>query len=155
MSIYNGRVKDTHKVINRISIYKYRSLVSFEKCFMKCFKWLVVGFHWITTNAQFCSRNFRLAQARTSSRREFYDWSLAESPLLSRSTPWFSRKKNGSSDTGSFDWNGWNSISTEFRVIPSEHCRVYVSNDEKGAILSISVIFSKWCGIRVVSIRYY
>jgi len=150
MSIYRGKVKDTHKVINRISSCKYRSLVSFEKCLK-----LVVGFHRITTNAQFRSRNFRLAQARTSSRREFYDWSLAESPLLSRSTPWFSRKKNGSSDTGSFDWNGWNSISTEFRVIPSEHCRVYVSNDEKGATLSISVIFSKWCRIRVIPIRCY
>lgn len=81
----------------------------------------------VATNAQFCSHNFGLTQPKTSSQREFYDWSLAEPSLLSRSAPWFSRKKNGSSDTGSFDWNGWNSIFTEFRVISLEHCRVYVS----------------------------
>lgn len=73
--------------------------------------------------------------------------------LLSRSADLVLSKENQILRYGfSFDWNWWNSISTEFRVIPSKYyvAYTYVSS-EKDISLSIPVIFSRWCKIWVIS----
>lgn len=68
----------------------------------------------------------------------------------------FSKEKRILSDTGSFDWNGWNSITTEFRVILSEHCRVYVPSNEKGiTFFSFSHLSKMMWDINDVIILYW
>lgn len=148
---FYSRMKSEHKLINRGSGSKYRKYRKFisEQCFG-----LVVGFRYSSNECAILSAQFQASSGENVIPTRILRLITREtSSFVTFRAVVFSKEKWILSNTGSFDWNGWNSITMEFRVILSEHCRVYVLSNEKGTLYCLSHIFKMWwCKIIMLDI---
>lgn len=157
-SIFYNKIKNKYKLINRGNgtVNVVNTISSFHLSNVS--DWWLLAF--VSSNK--CATSS--AQFRASSSENVIPTRILRlitreaSSFVTFCTVVFSKEKRILSDTGSFDWNGWNSITTEFRVILSEHCRVYVPSNEKGITffsfshLSKMMWGIKWCNYIILII---